>query len=122
MSEMNVENVITQMRRGVLELCILSALQRGDAYTTDLVNALKEAEMIVVEGSVYPLLSRLKNQGYLGYRWEDSQQGPPRKYYSLTPQGIAYFDILQKAWYATVETVNTLLASNGETGAKTTEE
>ena len=88
MSEMNVENVITQMRRGVLELCILSALQRGDAYTTDLVNALKEAEMIVVEGSVYPLLSRLKNQGYLGYRWEESQQGPPRKYYSLTTQVI----------------------------------
>lgn len=107
---MNIENANTQMRRGVLELCILSSLSRGDAYTNDLVNALKDAEMIVVEGSIYPLLTRLKNQGFLAYRWEESQQGPPRKYYSVTQEGQTYLAQLREAWFSMVETVNKLLS------------
>lgn len=106
---MNIENANTQMRRGVLELCILSSLSHGDKYTNDLVNVLKEAAMIVVEGSIYPILTRLKNQGFLTYRWEESPQGPPRKYYSVTESGHAYLQQLQEAWTAMVETVNHLL-------------
>lgn len=107
---MKIENANTQMRRGVLELCILSSLSHGDAYTNDLVNALKEAEMIVVEGSIYPLLTRLKNQGLLDYRWEESTQGPPRKYYSVTEAGHAYLEQLKEAWRAMVEAVDKLVA------------
>lgn len=105
---MNAENSKAQMRKGVLELCILSILSRGDAYTTDLINKLKDAQMIVVEGTLYPLLTRQKNAGLLNYRWEESPQGPPRKYYSLTPQGQSYLNELKDGWEKLVETVNSL--------------
>jgi len=111
MEIINQEQVRTQMRRGVLELCVLSIIAEGDAYTTDLVEHLKRAEMIVVEGSIYPLLSRLKNQNYLAYRWEESQQGPPRKYYSLTAAGRSYLAMLTEAWRSMVESVNSLLVT-----------
>lgn len=106
---MNTDNIQTQMRRGALELCTLSLLARGDAYTNDIVNALRDAEMIVVEGAIYPLLTRLKNAGYLSYRWEESPQGPPRKYYELTDSGREYLDLLVTAWKATVAVVNRLI-------------
>jgi len=109
---MNVENANAQMRKGVLELCILSILSRGDAYTTDLINMLKEAEMIVVEGTLYPMLNRLKNAGYLSYRWEESPQGPPRKYYTLTETGKQYLTDIDKGWSQLVDTVNTIRNSN----------
>lgn len=109
---MNVENANAQMRKGVLELCILSILSRGDAYTTDLINMLKEAEMIVVEGTLYPMLNRLKNAGYLSYRWEESPQGPPRKYYTLTENGKQYLSDIDKGWSQLVDTVNTIRNSN----------
>lgn len=105
---MNVENTKAQMRKGVLELCILSILSRGDAYTTDLINKLKEAQMIVVEGTLYPLLNRQKNAGLLSYRWEESPQGPPRKYYSLTPKGEDYLSELELGWEKLIDKVNSI--------------
>lgn len=105
---MDIDNSKAQMRKGVLELCILSILSRGDAYTTDLINKLKEAKMIVVEGTLYPLLTRQKNAGLLSYRWEESPQGPPRKYYSLTEKGRSYLVELQASWDDLVTTVNTI--------------
>lgn len=105
---MNAENAKAQMRKGVLELCILSILSRGDAYTTDLINRLKEAQMIVVEGTLYPLLTRQKNAGLLSYRWEESPQGPPRKYYSITPTGQSYLVELQEGWDRLIETVSSI--------------
>ena len=75
------------MRKGILEYCILSILSREDSYAPKIIAELKEAQMIVVEGTLYPILTRQKNQGLLTYRWEESPQGPPRKYYSLTPEG-----------------------------------
>lgn len=105
---MNVENANAQMRKGVLELCILSILSRADAYTTDLINKLKEDQMIVVEGTLYPLLTRQKNAGLLSYRWEESPQGPPRKYYSLTPKGKDYLSELEQGWDKLVDKVNSI--------------
>ncbi len=105
---MNTENAKAQMRKGVLELCILSILSRGDAYTTDLINRLKEAQMLVVEGTLYPMLTRQKNAGLLSYRWEESPQGPPRKYYNLTPEGREFLQNLEEDWDSLVETVNAI--------------
>ena len=82
-----VENAKAQMRKGILEYCILSILEQGDAYASDIINKLKDSELIVVEGTLYPLLTRQKNSGLLSYRWEESTQGPPRKYYALTDDG-----------------------------------
>ncbi len=95
---MKVENTKAQMRKGILEYCILAILQNGEAYPSDIISELKEAKMIVVEGTLYPLLTRLKNAGILTYRWEESSSGPPRKYYSLTPVGEAFFQELAKTW------------------------
>ncbi len=81
---MNIENTKAQMRKGVLEYCILSILKDGEAYTSDILESLKDAKLLVVEGTIYPLLTRLKNSGLLSYRWEESTSGPPRKYYDLT--------------------------------------
>ncbi len=98
---MDLENVKAQMRKGVLEFCILSILSKGDAYATDLLNKLKESELIVVEGTLYPLLTRQKNAGFLSYRWEESTQGPPRKYYALTDKGREVLKELQASWKET---------------------
>lgn len=97
---MDIENAKAQMRKGVLEFCILGVLQRGEAYPSDIIGALKEAELIVVEGTLYPLLTRLKNDGLLNYRWEESTSGPPRKYYSITEEGKQFLIELQKTWDA----------------------
>lgn len=105
---MDLDNSKAQMRKGVLELCILSILSRGDAYTTELINRLKDAQMIVVEGTLYPMLTRQKNAGLLSYRWEESPQGPPRKYYTLTDKGRTYLKDLDLGWDELVETVNTI--------------
>ena len=84
---MNNENLQIQMRKGVLELCILSILAKKDSYVPDIIEQLKEAKLIVVEGTLYPLMTRLKNEGFLSYNWVESRSGPPRKYYKLTPLG-----------------------------------
>ena len=102
---MNVENTKAQMRKGVLEYCILSTLRRNDAYASSLIAELKEAQMIVVEGTLYPLLTRLKNQGMLSYRWEESTQGPPRKYYSLTDKGKDALAEMDAAWKQVVDSI-----------------
>jgi PadR family transcriptional regulator, regulatory protein PadR len=95
-----------QMRKGVLELCILSILSQGDAYPTEIIDKLKETRLVVVEGTLYPLLTRLKNTGLLGYRWEESTSGPPRKYYKLTQAGEEYLKDLQLTWQELVIAVN----------------
>jgi PadR family transcriptional regulator PadR len=96
------------MKKGVLEFCILSILENKDYYASDIINALKEAEMIVVEGTLYPLLTRQKNAGLLNYRWEESTQGPPRKYYTLTDKGKEALVDLKKSWEELVNAVNSI--------------
>jgi PadR family transcriptional regulator, regulatory protein PadR len=102
---MDLENNKAQMRKGILEYCILSVLSRNSCYASDIIKELKEAEVIVVEGTLYPLLTRQKNAGLLSYRWEESQQGPPRKYYELTDEGRKYLADLDKSWQELVESV-----------------
>lgn len=104
---MNIEKVKSQMRKGVLEYCILSILKDKDAYASDIIDSLKEAKLIVVEGTLYPLLTRLKNDGMLSYRWEESTSGPPRKYYKLTEVGQKFLKELDTTWQELVEAVNT---------------
>jgi PadR family transcriptional regulator PadR len=95
---MNAENVKAQMRKGILEYCILSIIQKRDVYPSEIIDELKKAQLIVVEGTLYPLLTRLKNEGILTYRWEESQSGPPRKYYFLTSEGEQFLQELQITW------------------------
>ncbi|MDR2232237.1 MAG: PadR family transcriptional regulator [Tannerella sp.] len=103
---MNVENVKSQMRKGILEYCILLLLDREALYTTDIIQKLQTAKLIVVEGTLYPLLTRLKNSGLLGYQWVESTQGPPRKYYRLTEQGNAFLAELETAWHELNDTIS----------------
>lgn len=109
---MNTENTKAQMRKGILEYCILSILSRGDAYTTDIIEEMKQSKLVVVEGTVYPLLTRLKNDGYLAYRWEESTSGPPRKYYKLTEEGVNFLDELDKSWQELVDAINNITKKN----------
>lgn len=103
---MDLENTKAQMRKGILEYCILSVLSKNSCYASDIIKELKEAKVIVVEGTLYPLLTRQKNAGLLSYRWEESQQGPPRKYYELSPEGKEYLADLDTSWDELVESVN----------------
>lgn len=103
---MNADKAKIQMRKGILELCILSIIKRGDLYASDIIDELKSAEMIVVEGTLYPLLTRLKNADLLNYRWEESTSGPPRKYYSLTEDGQNFLKELKTTWDELQNTVN----------------
>ncbi len=93
-----VENIKSQMRKGILEFCILSVIDRKEAYTSDILDALKKADLLVVEGTLYPLLSRLKNNGILTYRWEESSAGPPRKYFGLTEEGKRLLEQMNAEW------------------------
>ena len=95
---MNIENSKKQMRKGVLEFCILAIISQGEIYPSDILRKLKDAKMIVVEGTLYPLLTRLKNAGLLGYTWVESPSGPPRKYYTLTEEGEAFLSELKTTW------------------------
>ena len=106
--ENNTDNIRSQMRKGVLEYCILCILARKEAYASAIIEELKAANMIVVEGTLYPLLIREKNQGYLTYRWEESPQGPPRKYYVITEKGKALLQEMDAAWNEIVTTIETL--------------
>ena len=105
---MNEENVKIQMRKGILEYCILAILSRGDSYAPKIIAELKAAHMIVVEGTLYPLLTRLKNDGLLTYEWEESTQGPPRKYYVITPDGETFLSELEATWNSLNQTVSHL--------------
>jgi PadR family transcriptional regulator PadR len=106
------ENTKAQMRKGVLELCILSILSQKDAYPTEIIEKLKVTKLVVVEGTLYPLLTRLKNSDLLTYRWEESNSGPPRKYYMLTDKGKEHLKDLQLSWLELVETVNQTIEKN----------
>ena len=111
---MKIENTKAQMRKGVLEFCILSILQNKDAYTSEILEHLKDAKLLVVEGTIYPLLTRLKNAGLLSYRWEESTSGPPRKYYGLTETGKLFLKELNTTWGDLVKAV-TLVTTNKST-------
>lgn len=104
----NVDNVKAQMRKGILEYCILSILSRGDSYTPQIISELKRTDMIVVEGTLYPMLARQKNQGLLSYRWEESPQGPPRKYYMITDRGREMLQDLDIMWEEMVSQIRTI--------------
>ncbi|MCB9225212.1 MAG: PadR family transcriptional regulator [Crocinitomicaceae bacterium] len=95
---MNVENTKAQMRKGILEYCILTVLSKREAYPSDIIEELKKARLIVVEGTLYPLLTRLKNAGLLNYNWVESSSGPPRKYYTLTEEGKQFLTELKNTW------------------------
>ena len=105
MEPVNVDNIKAQMRKGILEYCILITLSKNDAYASSIIAELKEAKMIVVEGTLYPLLTRQKNQGLLSYRWEESTQGPPRKYYMITDKGRQVLDELDLVWKELVDSI-----------------
>lgn len=97
-----------QMRKGVLDLCILRIISEGEAYTSDIIDALQAVDLLVVEGTVYPLLTRMKNSGALDYRWEESTAGPPRKYYRITTAGKSMLAELESTWEAFVHSVNSI--------------
>ncbi|MDP3466974.1 MAG: PadR family transcriptional regulator [Daejeonella sp.] len=116
---MIVENSQTQMRKGILEYCILSIISRGEIYASDIISELTNARLIVVEGTIYPLLTRLKNNGLLVYNWQESTSGPPRKYYTLSPAGQEVLKRLDNTWselsYAVeVSLNNRIIESNKE--------
>ncbi len=103
---MNIENSKAQMKKGILEFCILSILSNSEHYPSEIINKMKDAKLLVVEGTLYPLLMRLKNDSLLNYRWEESTSGPPRKYYKLTPLGEQFLKELETTWSELVEAVN----------------
>ena len=105
---MNADNVKSQMRKGILEYCILLILNRRKAYANDIIQLLQKARLIVVEGTLYPLLTRMKNMDLLTYQWIESNQGPPRKYYELTSTGEQFLVELEQAWSEVAKTINHL--------------
>jgi PadR family transcriptional regulator PadR len=110
---MAIDNTESQMRKGLLELCILGIIQRHkEAYPSDILEELKAAKLVVLEGTLYPLLTRLKNAGMLGYRWEESVSGPPRKYFSLTQDGEQFYNQLRNTWNELSKAVNELTITN----------
>jgi PadR family transcriptional regulator PadR len=105
---MNIDNTQSQMRKGVLEFCILSIIRQGEAYPSDIVEKMKAANLNILEGTLYPLLTRLKNADFLTYRWIESNSGPPRKYFTLTEKGLAFYGELESTWNELANAVNTL--------------
>ena len=105
---MNIENTQSQMRKGILEFCILSIIRRGESYPSDIVEEMKGANLNIFEGTLYPLLTRLKNADMLTYRWVESNSGPPRKYFSLTQKGEAFYRELEQTWQELSDGVNAL--------------
>lgn len=103
------DNTVAQMRKGVLEMCILAVIAGREAYASDILSGLKESQLLVVEGTLYPILTRLKNDGYLNYRWEESSSGPPRKYYNITSEGEQFLSELKLGWQELIESVSQLL-------------
>lgn len=99
-------NLKSQMRKGLLEYCILSIISRDESYASDILETLKDAQLLVVEGTLYPLLTRMKNEGLLSYRWQESTSGPPRKYYALTPEGQQLLEQLDIEWQSICQTIN----------------
>ncbi len=105
---MKIENTQVQMRKGILEFCILHIISRGEVYASDMLEELTSAKIMVVEGTLYPLLTRLRKAGLVDYRWEESTSGPPRKYYQLTDEGRAFLEGLRKTWQELVDSTNNI--------------
>ena len=105
---MNIDNTQSQMRKGVLEFCILSIIRQGEVYPSDIVEKMKAANLNILEGTLYPLLTRLKNADFLTYRWIESNSGPPRKYFSMTEKGLAFYGELEATWNELANAVNAL--------------
>ena len=111
---MNIEKTKAQMKKGVLEMVILSIISKEEAYASDIIRKLKDAKLLVVEGTLYPLLTRLKNEGLLDYRWEESKSGPPRKYYNISEVGLKTVEQLTCGWEELVKSINTILNKNNK--------
>ena len=109
---MNIENTSSQMRKGILEFCILSVIKQGEAYPSDIIEKMKSANLNIFEGTLYPLLTRLKNAELLTYRWVESNSGPPRKYFSLTEKGNEFYKELETTWNELSDAVKTITAQN----------
>ena len=107
-----LSNLKSQMRKGLLEYCILSIISRDEAYASDILDILKTSQLLVVEGTLYPLLTRMKNEGLLSYRWQESTGGPPRKYYTLTPEGEQLLAQLNEEWQSICQAVNQVTNQN----------
>ncbi len=112
---MNSENSKAQMKKGILEYCILAIIKRGEVYASDILEELKQAELIVVEGTLYPLLTRLKNEGLLSYQWVESKSGPPRKYFQLTTEGESFLNELASTWNELTSSVNQIVLKHKPT-------
>ena len=108
---MKIENTKSQMKKGILEFCILTIIKRKEVYPSEVIEELKKSELIVVEGTIYPLLTRLKNAEILTYRWQESTSGPPRKYYSITKQGEKFLKELEETWNNIAESVTKITKS-----------
>ena len=106
---MNIENTASQMRKGVLEFCVLSVIRQGEAYPSDIIEKMKAANFQLLEGTLYPLLTRLKNAGMVTYRWVESSGGPPRKYFSLTDLGLQFYQELEATWAEMVNAVKSVI-------------
>jgi PadR family transcriptional regulator PadR len=111
---MNIENAQVQMRKGILEFCILHIISRGEVYASDMLDELTSARIMVVEGTLYPLLTRLKNAGLLDYKWVESTSGPPRKYYILTDLGRNSLESLNETWQELAESVNSIIGKTAQ--------
>jgi PadR family transcriptional regulator, regulatory protein PadR len=109
---MNVANTQIQMRKGLLEFCVLHIISRGEVYTSDLIEELTQAQMIVVEGTLYPLLNRLKSAELVTYRWVESESGPPRKYYLITEEGKKFLHTLSETWSSLVNSTSEITSKN----------
>lgn len=117
---MNIDNTQSQMRKGVLEFCILSIIKRAEAYPSDIIEEMKKANLNILEGTLYPLLTRLKNADLLSYRWVESLAGPPRKYFSLTEKGHLFYKELETTWQELVNAVKQITETKNEVGPETT--
>ncbi len=109
---MDIENSKAQMKKGILEYCILSVISKGETYASDILDEMKKSELIVVEGTLYPLLTRLKNDGLLSYYWVESKSGPPRKYYQLTKEGKSFLKELKTTWTQLVAAVDSVISNS----------
>ncbi|TVQ50295.1 MAG: PadR family transcriptional regulator [Saprospirales bacterium] len=109
---MNTEKINSQMKKGVLEMCILAIISEEDVYTSDIIEKLKTKNLIVVEGTLYPLLTRLKKSGILDYYWVESPSGPPRKYFKLTETGKEFYRELHQSWNELVQAVSNITSKN----------
>ncbi|PWJ60186.1 PadR family transcriptional regulator PadR [Dyadobacter jejuensis] len=115
---MNIENAQVQMRKGILEFCILHIISRGEVYASDMLDELTSARMMVVEGTLYPLLTRLKNSGWLEYKWVESSSGPPRKYYVLTEEGKVFMEAMETTWFDLADSVSYVIKRTEEIRSK----